>query len=135
VDISTNSMLVEWDVAGTNAAPINTANVRILLSTDNGATFTVVSESTENDGSEVVTLPAGTVAGTNGRIMIEAIDNIYYAVTKKFNLTGTMGVSDMSQLSMGVYPNPNSGQFNVSASNIGKGNVKTTIFDTSGKMV
>jgi hypothetical protein len=135
VDISTNSMLVEWDVAGTNAAPINTANVRILLSTDNGATFTVVSESTENDGSEVVTLPAGTVAGTNGRIMIEAIDNIYYAVTRKFNLTGTMGVSDMSQLSMGVYPNPNNGQFNVSASNIGKGNVKTTIFDTSGKMV
>jgi hypothetical protein len=135
VTLSTNTMLVEWDVAGTNAAPINTANVRILFSSDNGATFTVVAESTPNDGSEVINIPTGTTAGTNGRIMIEAIDNIYYAVSRKFNLTGTMAVSDMNQLSLGVYPNPNIGQFHVAANNVSKGNVRTTIFDTSGKMV
>ncbi|MET3731800.1 zinc-dependent metalloprotease [Moheibacter stercoris] len=135
VDISANTMLVEWDVAGTNAAPINTANVRILFSSDNGATFTVVAESTPNDGSEMITIPTGTVAGVNGRIMIEAIDNIYYAVSRKFNLTGTMGVSDLNQLAIGIYPNPTNGQFNVAANNVAKGNVKTTIFDTAGKMV
>src|SRR5690606_40462368 len=77
VDLGTNSMLVEWDVAGTDGGQINTANVKISLSTDNGANFVVLAESTPNDGSETVALPAGTVAGNNNRMMIEAIDNIY----------------------------------------------------------
>lgn len=136
VDLSTNSMLVEWDVAGTDGGNINTANVKISLSTDNGTTFTVVSESTPNDGSETITIPAGTVAAENARIMIEAIDNIYYAVSRRFKLSGTMSVSDLdSSLTLGLYPNPNNGQFTLKSDKIAKGNVKTTIFDTSGKAV
>lgn len=136
VDLSTNTMEVTWDVAGTNAGQINTQNVRILLSTDNGANFTVVAESTPNDGSEVVTIPAGTVAGSNNRIMIEAIDNIYYAVTPKFNFTGTMGVADMNNsFNIGLYPNPSNGQFTIQSGNVAKGDVKTSIFDASGKLV
>lgn len=138
VDLGTNSMLVEWDVAGTNADPINTANVRILLSTDNGENFVVLSESTANDGNETVNIPEGTTAMTTaqGRIMIEAIDNIYYAVSRPFKFIGQMGIEDQNNgLAIGLYPNPNSGQFYLRASNISNGNVNTTIFDTSGKVV
>lgn len=138
VGLGTNSMLVEWDVAGTDGGDINTSNVKISLSTDNGATFVVVSESTPNDGSETITIPAGTAAMSTpqGRIMIEAIDNIYYAVSRPFKFTGAMGVSDVDNaLLIGLYPNPNNGQFYLKANNVSKGNVSTSIFDTSGKMV
>lgn len=135
VDLGTNSMLVEWDVAGTDETPINTANVRILLSTDDGANFTVVAESTPNDGSETITIPTGTTANTTSRIMIEAVDNIYYAVSRKFELSGTMRVTDVNQFSVGLYPNPNNGQFFLKANNVAKGDVKTTIFNTAGKKV
>ncbi|MBW7870955.1 MAG: T9SS type A sorting domain-containing protein [Flavobacteriia bacterium] len=135
VAINSGTMLVEWDVNGTDTAPISTANVRILFSQDNGTTFTVVKDSTPNDGSEVISLPEGTVAGTNARVMVEAIDNVYYAVSRKFNLSGVMGVSDVDQFAVGIYPNPNNGQFFVKAANISAGNVTTTIFDTAGRTV
>lgn len=138
VDLGTNSMLVEWDVAGTNEEPINTANVKISLSTDGGETFVMVSESTANDGSETITIPEGTSAmsTSQGRIMVEAIDNIYYAVSRPFKFIGTMAVNDLGEsLSVGLYPNPNNGAFTLRANKISQGKVSTSIFDTSGKLV
>jgi len=70
---------ITWDVAGTTANNINTARVNILLSTDAGLTFnTVLAANTDNDGSESITVPA--VMARQCRIMIEAVNNIYYAV-------------------------------------------------------
>lgn len=77
------SITVEWDVAGTDSGDINTSNVNILLSTDNGENFdTVLASNTANDGSEEVTLPSDQVAFA--RIMVEAVDNIFYAVNDEF---------------------------------------------------
>lgn len=135
VPLNSNTMLVEWSVLGTDQAPINTSHVRILLSTDDGASFTEVVASTENDGSETITIPAGTVAGSTMRIMIEAIDNIYYAVSRPFKFSGTMGVTDLDASTVGLYPNPNKGQFFLKANNVAQGTVKTAIYDTSGKLV
>lgn len=135
VPLNSNAMLVEWSVLGTDQAPINTSHVRILLSTDDGASFTEVVASTENDGSETITIPAGTVAGSTMRIMIEAIDNIYYAVSRPFKFSGTMGVTDLDASTVGLYPNPNKGQFFLKANNVAQGTVKTAIYDTSGKLV
>ena len=71
---------ITWNVANTNLAPIATSAVRILLSTDGGITFpTVLSNSTANDGSEVVTLP--NVQTANARVKIEAVGNIYFDIS------------------------------------------------------
>ena len=73
---------VTWSVAGTDAAPISTSSVRILLSTDDGASFpTVLAASTPNDGSESVRLPAGVQTAT-GRIRIEAVGNVFYDASR-----------------------------------------------------
>lgn len=67
-----------WDVVGTNAAPFNVANVKIDYTTDNGATWTVLAESTPNDGSEnlQVALPTGTPV----KVRVSAIGNVFYAI-------------------------------------------------------
>lgn len=75
-----SSQTVTWDVAGTTANGINTANVNIKISMDNGATFTTLVANTPNDGSEVITVP--NTAAPYCRIMVEAVGNIFYALSK-----------------------------------------------------
>lgn len=68
-----------WDVANTAAAPYNVANVKVDYTTDNGATWTVLSASTPNDGVENFTFPSA----LNGQIIklrISSIGNVFYAI-------------------------------------------------------
>ncbi len=74
-----SNLLVEWDVANTDKAPVNCTKVNILFSSDGGENFDfVLLENTANDGSEPVKLP--NIATTKGRIMVKAVDNIFFNV-------------------------------------------------------
>lgn len=105
-----SSQTVTWDVAGTTANGINTANVNILISMDNGATFTTLVANTPNDGSEVITVP--NTAAPYCRIMVEAVGNIFYALSKNIavgytitNACQTFTNNTVSPIPDG--PNPN----------------------------
>lgn len=126
---------VTWDVAGTSAAPINTQNVQILLSADNGLTFpTVLAESVPNTGNATVRLP--NVNNSNARIMVKAVNNIYFAINaERFNINEVLAVNDAAfEKGFAIYPNPAKGEVNINLSKAAK-SATYQIIDLSGKMV
>src|SRR6187399_1403886 len=80
---------VTWNVSGTNAGSVNCAAVNILLSTDGGLTFpTVLMAATNNDGSQLITVPSTT--STTCRIKVEAVGNIFFDISNtNFTIGGT----------------------------------------------
>ncbi len=74
-----NTLTVTWDVANTDAAPINAQFVDIFLSTDGGLSFPVeLLEDSPNDGSAEVLIPG--LGTTQARVMVKASNNVFFAV-------------------------------------------------------
>ncbi|MEN5308278.1 reprolysin-like metallopeptidase [Chryseobacterium cucumeris] len=70
---------IYWDVANTNAAPYNTASVKIDYTTDNGTTWTNLVAATPNTGSYSAQMP-GNINGAI-KLRVSAVGNIFYAVS------------------------------------------------------
>jgi subtilisin-like proprotein convertase family protein len=75
------SKTITWTVNNSNTL-VGSSNVNIKLSVDGGLTFsTTLVANTPNDGTENIVVP--NVTGTNCRLLIEPVGNIYYAVNSK----------------------------------------------------
>lgn len=70
---------ISWDPVGTTAAPYNVTNVKIDYTIDNGVTWTVLSASTPNDGTENFQF-TGVTSGTVAKVRVSAINNVFYAI-------------------------------------------------------
>ena len=77
-----NTETITWDVASTDLNNINVSSVNILLSIDGGISFPIVLLSnTTNDGQEDIIVP--NFLAPNVRVMVEAVDNIFYAINSE----------------------------------------------------
>ncbi len=76
---------VTWNVALTNAAPINTANVQIELTTNQGVSWTDLG-TFPNNGSASITVP--NINTTTARVRVKAVGNIYFDISNvNFTIT------------------------------------------------
>lgn len=126
---------ITWDVANSDAAPVNCANVDIKFSTDGGFTYPItIASNIPNNGSATINVP--NVNTNNGRIMVKASDNIFYALNgKKIVVTGTVGVEDFTFDNFSVYPNPSSGVFNLSFTPASNENIEVSLYDIRGRII
>lgn len=120
---------ITWNVVNTNQPEIGTAHVNILYSKDNGANFKMLLENIPNSGTATITVPAGIT--DEARIMIEPVDNIYYALSQKINILEASFDNNIFVL----YPNPNDGEFRIRFAPESKGDINIDVFDMTGKLV
>ena len=113
-----STQTITWNVAGTTANGINTANVNILFSTDGGVTYTTLVASTPNDGSESITLP--TTPSATCRIMIEAVGNIFYTVSKNIGLGYTFATTCNTYSNNTPLPVPDGAGANIAGTTVAK---------------
>ncbi len=128
-----SSQTVTWDVAGTTANGVNTANVDILWSTDNGITWTTLLTATPNDGSETITIP--NILTSSGRIMIKGSNQIFFDIN---NANISVKTSDdkstdanSSSTEIKMYPNPVKDILTLTNTS----NEEYKIYDMSGRLV
>ncbi|MGB5237432.1 MAG: reprolysin-like metallopeptidase [Flavobacteriaceae bacterium] len=91
-------LTVTWDVANTNAAPVNAQYVDVYLSTDGGLTFPErLLQGTPNDGSAEVLIPG--LSTSEARLMVKANENIFFAVnSSNFTIVESSIVLQFEQL-------------------------------------
>jgi hypothetical protein len=78
--VTGNLESVNWDVANTDAAPVNCTSVDILLSIDGGFTFPVtLATAVPNDGAETITVPNHPT--NRARVKVACADNIFFDIS------------------------------------------------------
>lgn len=131
--IGTNKTIT-WNVANTNVSPINTANVKISYTTDNGQTLTELVASTPNNGSAVVQVP-DIPHNTEIRIVIEPIGNVYYTISQKVRVVNVLSNKDFQFENFQLYPNPSNDVITFSLIPDNGNEIVYQIYDITGREI
>lgn len=131
---SNSNQQVTWVVGQTNTAPINCQNVNILFTTNDGASFVTLASNVPNTGTANVEAPS-IPNTTNAKVLVEAADNIFYAVSSSFSITDPLSIDENEFENLSIYPNPNDGNFNISFSPRSGENIGVEIYDIRGRKV
>jgi hypothetical protein len=106
---------VTWDVANTDAAPVNCSTVDIFLSVDNGLSYTTtLATGVPNNGSALVSVP--NVSEMACRVMVMSSGGTFFDVSdKRFEIQLTFAGLDEELInsSVNIYPNPAEDKLNV----------------------
>ncbi len=99
---------ITWNVGGTDGDDIGADQVDILYSADGGATFDLL-VTTDNDGSEIVSIPVGNT--DEARIMIMGTGNVFFDVNDEdFEVNDIVlpneAQPETAHTLSSVYPNP-----------------------------
>ena len=132
---------ITWNKGATNAAPFNATNVDILISYDNGLTWTILLAGTPNDGAQTVTIPNPATDQTNCRIMVRSeVTNTqksyFFDVNNNaFKITHISEAANFEFQDFGLFPNPNKGDFTVKFTSVPTNEVKVNVYDIRGRQV
>ena len=107
---------VNWDVAGTNAAPFNCANVDIFVSTDSGKTWPhVLATNVPNNGTANVLSP--NVDAEGARIKVKGAGNVFFDLNDNYfrinKINYPAGLNEITENQVSVFPNPTKGVFTI----------------------
>lgn len=125
---------ITWDVAGTDIAPVSCANVDILLSTDNGATYPItLATNVPNIGNKTITAPNNVTS--TARVMVICSNGTFFDVSNvPHKIQASTGVNDYnSNQSIQSYFSNN--RIELSFSKVVKGNYTVSILNTLGQEV
>jgi hypothetical protein len=130
---------VTWNMTGSNVSPFNCDTVRILLSYDNGNTYTVLTNSTPNDGAELFTVPTVTAPITTCRIKVVGKGQVFLDISDNvFTISNTNGLKTYEKNfgKLNIFPNPFNSTFTLKVSELDpKNEVLIKISDILGKVV
>lgn len=129
---------VAWDVAGTAGAPINAAQVDILLSTDGGFTYpTVLLAGAPNTGTATVAVPANAPLTATARVMVRAVGNVFFDISdQNFSLVNVLAAQPGTPAAgASVFPNPSTGAATLALANAQRGPVALQLLDGLGRPV
>jgi len=134
--IALSTHTVTWAVAQTDVTHINTPNVNIYLSIDNGNTFPItIATGVPNNGSYSFTVPNNPTS--SARIMVEGAGNIFFDINDRaFTITAPTGINENTiSNNINLYPNPATSEFHYVVNTQSAGKCRITVNDVAGRMM
>jgi len=121
---------ITWDVAGTNASPINTQNVDIYVSVDGGNNWQYHIGTFPNTGSAIITMANPDTDVATARIKVKGTNNVFFNVN---STDFTVAHSLESDTSILICPIPTHSILRMSAGT--KGLLSAVIYNAVGQQI
>ncbi len=128
--IGSSPETITWNVAGSNASPINTSAVDIYMSADGGNSWAYHIGTFQNTGSAVITLPNPDTDTHAARIKVKGSGNVFFNVNAA---DFTVAHSLTSDTDIVIYPIPAHALLRIFGGN--KGTLQTTVYNAIGQQV